>query len=203
MWGRQPGAPAAAAHVALAGSPSAQCTRIGALARRAGAADERLVAAEAPQLVSISLARATHPARWGRERKGLVMSVPGRLRASFTLPASGMWDVWVQGQIMPAVALSVDGRQIATIAGQLDGNSLVPNTVPPVALRLAAGRHTVSVTRARTGFSLSPGDGGEAVLDAIFLTPPGSDPQGPLRVASAAAWQSLCGHAYQWVELVA
>jgi hypothetical protein len=203
VWGRRPGAAPAVAHVALAGTPSAQCTRIRALAQKAGAAGERLVAAEAPQLVPISLARARHPARWGHERKGLVMSTSGRLTARFALPTSGIWDVWVQGQIMPAVGLSVDGRRIATIAGQLDGNSLVPNTVPPVAVRLAAGRHTVTVTRARAGFSLSPGDGGEAVLDAIFLTPAGSDPQGPLRSASAAAWQSLCGRAYRWVELVA
>jgi hypothetical protein len=203
VWGRRPGARAAAAHVALAGAPAVQCTRIGALARRAGAAGERLVGAEVTPLVAISLARAEHPARWGHERKGLVMGTPGRLTASFTLPTAGTWDVWVQGQIMPAVALGVDGRRIATIAGQLDGNSLVANTVPPVAVHLAAGRHTVSLTRASAGFSLSPGDGGAAVLDAIFLTPAAADSQGSLRVATAADWRSMCGHAYQWVELVA
>ncbi len=203
VWGRRPGAPAAAAHVALAGARSAQCARIGALVESAGAAGARLIAAQAPRLVSISLARARHPARWGHEREGLVMSTPGRLTASFTLPTSGTWDLWVQGQIMPAVTLSVDGRRIASIAGQLDGNSLVPDTVPPFAVSLAAGRHRVSLTRASAGFSLSPGAGGEAVLDSVFLTPAASDPQGPLREARAAAWQRLCGHAYQWVELIA
>jgi len=200
-WGRRPGAPAARAHVALAGPRSAQCARIGGVAREAHAAGERVVAAEAPQLVGISLDRAKHPARWGHERKGLVMSTQGQLTASFTLPASGRWDVWVQGQIMPAVMLSVDGRRIASIAGQLDGNSLVPNTVPPIEVDLAAGPHSLAVTR--PGFSLTPGDGGEAVLDAIFLTPADTDPRGPLRIATPANWQSLCGRAYQWVELLA
>ncbi|MGA2454407.1 MAG: hypothetical protein ABSG93_12895 [Solirubrobacteraceae bacterium] len=199
VWGRRAGAPAAAVHVGLSGSPALQCERIGSLARQAGAG-EQLVAAPAPELVRISLARSSHPARWGHERKGLVMSTPGRLSASFTLPASGAWDVWVQGQIMPTVGLSVDGVRIASIAGQLDGNSLVPDTVPPIRVRLAAGAHSVWVTR--PGVTLAPGDGGAAVLDAIFLTPAGAAPQGTLRVAAPSRWQSLCGRSYQWVELV-
>ncbi len=112
VWRRRPGAPAAEVHVGLAGSPSLQCARIASVARQA-VAGERLIAAEAAELVGISLARASHPARWGREREGLVMSTAGRLSASFTLPAPGAWQVWVQGQIMPTVALSVDGRRIA------------------------------------------------------------------------------------------
>jgi hypothetical protein len=199
VWGRRPGAPAASVHVALSGSPARQCARIAAVAR--GARDgERLVAAQAPVLVRISLAHAAHPRRWGHEREGLVMSTPGRLDAGFALPTSGRWDVWVQGQIMPAVKLSVDGRQIVSIAGQLDGNSLVPNTVPPVAVRLAAGVHRISVTRSG-GFSLAPGDGGAAVLDAILLTPAGTDPRGPLRDVAPAAWPSLCRRSYQWIEV--
>ncbi len=205
VWGRRKGAPAASAHEALAGPPERQCARIGELARTA-AAGELLVAAPAPELVRVALARAWRPRRWGHTlkgtggREGLVMSTPGRLSVSFTLPSAGVWDVWVQGQIMPAVGLSLDGRTIASIAGQLDGNSLVPNTVPPIAVRLSAGEHRVTVTR--HGFSLAPGDGGEAVLDAIFLTPAGADPRGPLRMAAPADWQSLCGGSYQWVELV-
>ncbi len=200
VWGRRTGAPAAQAHVALGGSPSQQCARIGSVARQAGTPRERVIAAEAPRLVEVSLAHARHPARWGRQREGLVMRDPGQLKASVTLPAAGRWDVWVQGEIMPTVTLSVDGRRIASIAGQLDGNSLVPNTVPPIPVDLSAGRHTLTLMR--PGFSLTPGDGGEAVLDAIFLTPAGAHAQSPLRVAAPADWQSLCGRAYQWVELV-
>jgi hypothetical protein len=201
VWGRRQGAPAAVAHVALSGSPALQCARISGLAQRARAgAGERLIAAEAPELVRIQLARASHPRRWGRERKGLVMSTPGRLSASFTLPSSGAWDVWVQGQIMPTVTLSVDGVRVAAIAGQLDGNSLVPNTVPPLRVRLAAGQHRLWVTRG--GFTLAPGDAGQAVLDAVFLTPAAAPSQGALRIAAPARWQSLCGRSYQWAELV-
>jgi hypothetical protein len=200
VWHRRKGAPAAELHVALGGSPAAQCARIAALAPLAAADRARLVAAQAPQLIGVSLARSSHPRRWGHEREGLVMSTPGTLTASFELPAGGNWQVWVQGQIMPSVQLRVDGRTLASISGQLDGNSLVPNTVPPIPVTLAAGRHRVTVTR--HGFSLAPGDGGAAVFDAIFLTPAATDPQGPLRTAAPARWRSLCGRSYQWVEVV-
>jgi hypothetical protein len=200
VWGRKPNAPAASIHVALAGSRAMQCARIAAVARQASRAEEQLIAAEAPELIRLAPAHAQHPPRWGHERAGLVMSTPGTLSLAFTVPSSGVWNVWVQGQIMPTVDLSVDGRRLSSIAGQLSGNSLVPDTVPPVAVRLAAGEHRVSVTR--PGFSLSPGDGGAAVLDAILLTPARSDPQGPLRAAVPSSWRTLCGRSYQWVELV-
>jgi hypothetical protein len=108
--------------------------------------------------------------------------------------------VWLQGQFMPPVELGVDGRPRATVAGQLSGNSLVPGAVPPISVRLSAGPHTLSLTRAGAG--AGPGEEGAAVLDAIFLTPAGEDPQGPLRAAAPSRWRTLCGRRYQWAELV-
>jgi hypothetical protein len=70
---------------------------------------------------------------------------------------------------MPRVGVAVDGRQLASIAGQLAGNSLVPDTATPIRVRLAAGAHVLTVTRA--GFSLAPGNGSAAVLASAFLTP--------------------------------
>jgi hypothetical protein len=200
VWRRRPGAPAAIAHVPLSGSTAAECARIGRLARAADAQGGQLRLAESPPLVRISLARSSHPLRWGHEREGLVMSHPGRLSARFALPTAGVWDVWVQGQIMPAIALSLDGRPLASIAGQLSGNSLVPDTVPPLALRLSAGEHRLSLVRG--GLRLAPGDGGSAVLDAILLTPAAGSSSGAVRVMSASRWHELCGHRHdEWVEL--
>ena len=200
VWGRRPGAPAAFVHVALGGPRAGQCARIGAVARRAPASGERLVAAESPKLIEVSLARSTHPAGWGRERRGLVMGTPGELTGMFALPAAGEWDVWAQGQFMPSVRLGIDGHRLGSIAGQLSGNSLVPDTVPPSLIGLTAGTHRITVSR--SGFTLAPGEGGRAVLDAIFLTPAKADPGGVLRVAAPARWRTLCGGDYQWVELV-
>ncbi|HYM56007.1 MAG TPA: hypothetical protein VES97_11630, partial [Solirubrobacteraceae bacterium] len=66
VWGRRPGAAAAMAHRALSGPAAAQCRQIGGLARSAivsGVGGARLVAAESPELVRISLAASSHPAR--------------------------------------------------------------------------------------------------------------------------------------------
>ncbi len=121
------------------------------------------------RIVRVPLLGAGHPPGWGRERAGWAMRRAGTLRVRFALPRAGGWTLWLQGQFMPRVTVALDGARVASIAGQLSGNSLVPDTAPPIPLRLAAGEHALSVTRA--GFSLAPGNGGPAVLAAAFLTP--------------------------------
>jgi hypothetical protein len=120
------------------------------------------------QLVRVALRGASHPRGWGRERSGWAMKRPGALSVGFALPRAGAWTLWLQGEFMPRVTVAVDGRRVGTISGQLSGNSLVPDTAPPIALSLAAGEHVLRVTRA--GFSLAPGSGGSAVLAGAFLT---------------------------------
>ncbi|MGA2321765.1 MAG: hypothetical protein ABSG95_13655 [Solirubrobacteraceae bacterium] len=200
VWRRRPGAASAIAHVALGGPLRVQCAQIARLARLAGARGAELVAARSPTLVRIPLAGTSHPRSWGHEREGLVMSRPGRLAATFALPAGGSWELWLQGQFMPTVELSVDGRPPASISGQLDGNSLVPDTITALVVRLSPGRHRLSLVRRSS--PLAPGDGGSAVLDAIFLTPAQSSSTQPLLVAAPAAWPSLCGRPLEWIELV-
>jgi hypothetical protein len=205
VWRRAPRAPIAIAHVPLAGDAPAQCRAIGALAARevraapsAPPAAATLAAAPRPQIVPVALAAASRPARWGHQRGGLVMSSPGTLRASFRLPAAGLWRVWVQGQLMPPVALAVDGRPLATIAGELSGNSVVPSTVQLHQVSLAGGRHVITVRRSRPG--LRPGGRGAAVLDAIFLTLPAEAITLGIVRAPLASWRTLCGRRYEWVE---
>lgn len=208
VWRRRTGASSATVHRSLSGGLASQCRQIGAVAALAahhstvagaGGRPDALVAAGAPTIVRIGLHRARHPRRWGHERRGLVMNRPGTLTAVFRLPSGGGWDVWVQGQLMPSISLSVDGRRLASISGQLSGNSLVPNTVPPLPVQLGGGVHRLSVTRG--GTTLAPGEGGAAVLDAIFLTPAASPSAGRLERSRASAWRSLCGRSHEWVEL--
>jgi hypothetical protein len=97
------------------------------------------------------------------------MGRPGTLSATFTLPSSGAWDLWLKGDVMRALTVSVDGRALGRLGGQLDGNSLVVNVLTPLRTRLGAGRHTLTI--ARPGANLAPGDGGSATLAAIFLVP--------------------------------
>jgi hypothetical protein len=128
------------------------------------------------------------------------MRRPGTLTARFDVARAGAYQLWLQGQFMPSVGVAVDGRELASIAGQLAGNSLVPDTATPIAVRLAAGGHRLAVTR--PGFSLAPGNGGAAVLDGVFLTPASTPPRELRTLPSGGGERSLCSHTYLWVELV-
>jgi hypothetical protein len=200
VWGRKRGAPSAIADFGLSGNSAQQCARIGHLAGLARRAHANLVAAASPQIVPISLPRSSHPAAWGRVREGLLLSTPGRLSAAFAVPRAGVWDVWLQGQIMPTVSVSVDEHRLASIGAQLGGNSLVLNTMTPLPVSLSAGPHRLSV--ARSGFTLAPGDGGSAALYGLFLTPASAAEKQPLPVLPPARWRALCGRSYQWIEAV-
>ena len=128
------------------------------------------------------------------------MSGPGRLSIGFALPDSGRWRLWLQGQIMPAVGVAIDGHRIASVGAQLDGNSVVLNTLTPLAITLSAGRHVLLLTREH--FSPAPGDGGTAALYAAFLTPAHVGADVGLTVAQPSRWRSLCGRSHEWVEVV-
>jgi hypothetical protein len=203
VWRRQTGAPAAIAHIRLTGSAAEQCPRIHQLADTASALNGgRLIAADAPELVRVSLEGASYPAGWGHEPPlgGLVMKRSGQLSARFELPAAGVWDVWFQGHFMPKIDVAINGRALPSIGGELSGNSLVPDTVPAIPVRLAAGPHRLSVTRLHN--NLAPGDNGWAALDAVFLTPVTAAAQPALSTEPVASWHTLCGRQYQWIELL-
>jgi hypothetical protein len=212
VWGRRPGAEPALVHVRPAGSPRAQCLQIGRLAavarmRNAGEAarrshDTRLVMALAPRVVTVPLPRSrfARPPGWARAREGILMRRPGSLRVAFELPHAGVWRLWLKGEVMRELRISIDGHRLGSLAAQLDGNSLVLNTLTPLRVRLSAGPHVVGI--ARTGASLAPGDGGAAVLSAVSLTPVGAGGEPTLRVVQGSRVSSLCGRALQWVELV-
>jgi hypothetical protein len=200
VWGRKPAAATSIAVVPLSGSPAAQCARIELVAGVAAQHGGRLVAARSPQLVRIALPRTSHPTGWGRVRHGLQLSTPGRLSATFELPHAGTWDVWLEGQIMPTVSLSVDGRHLASIAAQLGGNSVVLNPMTPVPVFLSAGRHRLTLSRG--GFTLAPGEGGSTYLYGLYLAPASPAAQPPLRTVAASHWRSLCGRSYEWIEAV-
>jgi hypothetical protein len=202
VWGRRPGAPAALAHVAASGTgtETIPCPTVAGLARLAQSHSAQFVSASPPQIVGIDVARASHPA-WAESRLGLLMTPHGRLDATFTVPHTGVWDLWLQGEIMPAVGVNVDGHRLASVSGQLTGVATDPDTMAPLRVRLAAGSHHLTIARGAAN-PLAPGSGGSSILDSIFLTPVGSGAQATLHVTPAAQWRSLCERRLEWVEAV-
>ena len=200
VWRRRAEAPAAIVHVGLSGATPVQCSRVRDLALLAQSHGAQLLAASPPDLVRVSVTSARHPVHWTAASVGLVMKGPGRLQTAFAVPHAGAWELWLQGEIMRPLRVSVDGHLVGSVGGQLGGNSLNPDTMAPLALQLAAGRHRLSITRGPAG--LAPGDGGWAFLYRIFLTPAGAGSGETIRTVPAARWRSLCGHAFDWIEVV-
>jgi hypothetical protein len=202
VWGRRHAAKPALAHVLLAGPPRSQCLQITRLAVVARSRRARLVVAVAPTLVTVQIPRSHlyRPAGWARARRGILMRKPGTLQIAFRLSRGGAWNVWLKGDVMRELNIALDGRPLGSIEGQIGGNSLVTNTLAPLATRLSAGQHTLIITH--PGADLAPGDDGAAVLSAIFLAPAGTAGEATLRAVPPRRARSLCGRSLQWVELV-
>ena len=193
VWGRRPGASAAIARFASRGVSPVRCARVHSLAAT-------LVAASPADVVTIDLEAAHVPAAWALLASWWLMKTPGTLTSTVRIPHAGVWNVWLQGEIMPTVTVRVDGRLAGRLGGQVAGDLVVPDTAAPLRIRLRAGRQRLTVTR--SGFSLAPGNGGSAVLTAVFLTPAGAGERQQLHTVAAARWRELCGHRYLWVEAV-
>ena len=199
VWARTPGAPAGIAHLGLSSARPVQCSSVRSLALLAESHGAQLVAAVPPVTVMAGVAGARHTSTWTYTHPGLEMTRAGRMTTTFTLPYAGAWDIWLKGQFMPAFSVSVDGRTVASIAGQLDGNPHNPDTTTPLRVRMSAGRHRLRI--ARGALNLSPGDGGWAILHEIYLTPADAPDTDTLHVVPPAQWQSLCGRRYDWIEV--
>jgi hypothetical protein len=211
LWGRLEAAPSAIAHVGLAGARAVSCASVRrvALTARAWAGAKRapgspravrLVGAAAPEIVRVPIAHASHSRRWSTGRVGLLMSGPGTLDSSFRVGRGGVWELWLEGELMPAVSIDVDGRRVGSIAGEVGGTSLTQEVMSPLRVDLNGGSHSISITRAAAG--IGPGEGGWSDLRAIFLTPAASDGEPTLRETSAADWRSLCRSPLEWIEAV-
>jgi hypothetical protein len=198
VWGRRPDAPAAIGRMRLSGTRPVACSRVKAIADDAAAHGATLVAASPADVVKIDLAGARRSRSWRHVGIWYEMPSPGRLRATFRVQTPGVWNVWLQGDIMPTVDVSVDGHPIGSVGGAVGGDVLLPATSAPLRVRLAVGRH--SLTIARGGLSLAPGAGGSAILTSAFLTPAGAGEQQQLHRIPPSHWRSLCGHRYVWIE---
>ena len=201
VWERRRRAAPALEHVAAESARAPlSCAHVVRTVRLARARHARAIAALEPQLVRIRLHHIRPPNGWGRQHGGFTMRRPGTVLLPFYVPHAGSWQLWLQGQFMPQIRVGLDGHPLASLEGQLAGNSVVPDTATPIAVHLSAGEHRLAVERA--GFSLAPGNGGSAVLDAAFLTPVHA-PARVLRTLPVRASRSaLCSGGYRWIELV-
>lgn len=200
LWGRRDAAPAAIAVLALHGAHPAQCSALAPLARLAAAHRAGLVADLHPAIMHVSLLKVHHPSTWVHAGVELRMDSPGRLWTTFQAPHAGEYELWLSGEAMPALSVRVDGRRMGEVEGEVSGNGDSPDPMVPLRMWLTSGRHRLSISRG--GFSLAPGSGASAYLEAILLTPAGAASQQRLVTVPPGRWRSLCGRHLDWVEAV-
>jgi hypothetical protein len=143
------------------------------------------------------LAAAAHPAPAS-------ISVPsplphGNTTRRFRVSAPGEYEIWLGGSVVGHLIAQVDGRQIASTHEVIDEPG---GYVPFGRLRLATGIHAVTLSYG--GASLAPGSAGPSAADPPFIDGPleVSVPPGrlPVTYVSPAAYRSLCGRSWDWVE---
>jgi hypothetical protein len=187
VWSRLPGAPAALAHIGRSPHLPVTCAQIGAVAAIARRAGVDLVAARVVDRVNVDTLSAKDLRQPG-----------GSFASSFEMPGTGTWELWLKGELMSAIRVTIDGRPLATIEGQVSGNAINPSTAVPIRVHLTAGLHTIGF--ARTKPSAAPGAGAIAYLAAAFFTRPGAGARQRIVDIPTADWRSLCARRPQWVE---
>lgn len=200
LWGRRHDAPASIVAVGLHGGRPASCKFMAKLAHVAGRRHAALVADKHPEIIQLGLHKLDHTHDWHLSGVELVMDGRGSLWSDFRVPRAGVYQLWMQGEAMPTLSVRVDGRLLGEVSEQVSGNGDSPDPMVPLSVRLSAGVHRLSVTR--PGFSLAPGSGSDAYLEAVFLTPAGPAGQQHLETLPAARWRSLCGAHIDWIEVV-
>ncbi|GAC1436389.1 MAG: hypothetical protein NVSMB51_07750 [Solirubrobacteraceae bacterium] len=174
----------------------AYLTGLGRTARRQGA---QLLAAERPAPIVRRADTIPRPPAWPYDRGARSFTALGAGTAitSLTAPATGRYRLWLGGSFATGFDVGVDGRQVATVATQINN---IGEWSPAVDLQLDAGRHAVTLRHRLGGLAPGAGADGYTVLDAIALEPL-TPPASLVELAPSQA-RRLCGQPLDWVELV-
>ncbi len=159
-----------------------------------------VVGAERRPTAVASLADSKHPSNWVATEAGGPALVPhgaGLATVDVTVPGSGRYGVYLQGSTRNRLHLYVEGREVGSVAEQLNGyrQFLYFGTV-----RLPAGTHELELEL--DGQTLAPGSGGppEAIGPLVLSPVANEDP--PLREVPSAEAETLCGRYLDWVEAI-
>jgi hypothetical protein len=126
----------------------------------------------------------------------IIANTPGHASGTVTIPTSGLYNVWVQGDFPRPVGVEIDHRKVGSVSG-----SNTPNQwLQAATVYVRAGAHFVRVVKAAGHRHFGPGEWGQGIIGAVALQ---RDPSVErLRNVALRDWRSLCGREADWVELV-
>lgn len=209
VWQKDAGKPPVRGHLPLgrnAFSPSATpaCGRVLALASRAQRRGGDLAYVARPGLVSAGFVTNPKANAWfqyGAYPRSLVVSGEGQAVSRVSLPAGGVYRIWIGGSFARAVRVAVDGRVVGSVSYE-PGNPGQYFALGRV--RLDRGPHRVTI--ARDGGDLRPGDAGGGRGSLAFVTPAVFSPEPneslEVRTIPPSRATELCGRRLDWIEIV-
>jgi hypothetical protein len=159
----------------------------------------RLVAAVRPANIVQSLSSGRYPGDWTPTEAGspdLVPHGPGTARLRVEVPRAGWYEVWIQGSVRNPLTVFVDGREVGSVAYQLNESS---QFLYFGRARLGAGTHALSLRL--DAQSLTPGSGGPPEpVGPLVLSP--AEAHAPFRARAVSRARDLCKRRWDWVEAV-
>ena len=157
----------------------------------------RLAAARVRETIVLELPAWRLPSGWDAHERfpgAATASQSGTVEIPFEVPRGGRWQVWVGGAVLGRLALTIDGRQAATIRHRVNR----AGEYEPVArLAMAPGRHRLVF---HFDERLLDGRNDRYLIGPVALTPVES-PAKPAFV-TARNIESLCGERLDWIEAV-
>ena len=145
-----------------------------------------------------SLADASRPADWTQVEEGspsLIPRGPGAARLRVEAPATGRYDLYIQGSARNRLALLVDGAEVGAVEQQLNGAN---QFLYFGRVTLEAGPHEIELVL--DGQGLGPGSGGPPEAIGPLVLDPAVNEGPPLVELPAARAGELCGRHLDWVE---
>ena len=161
------------------------------------AASGDLIAArgERPQVVPLSAT--TYPSDWPAPDGALAPSPEGAgtVTAEIEVTGDGEHEFWLGGSVVSEVEVWVDGRRAGAVRHELNN---LEQYVRLGSAQLDPGSHLVELRFG--GADLHPGSGGGAgEIGPLVVSPPADS---ELVEVEAADARSLCGSAWDWIEVV-
>lgn len=169
-----------------------RCATVLRLARGHGV--DSVLGAPVENPVVTQLADGPHPRGWSTGTGQLAPDAPGRARIAVTVARAGRYSVWLGGSTRGPLTVSIDGRPVGTALLEIQESG---QYIRMGALRLAAGRHTVTLSYGRELWR--PGTGGppEAIGPLVLRR---VAPRPALLALPASRARGLCGRVLDWVE---
>jgi hypothetical protein len=204
VWERPDPAPQILDHVPLGTTAQAEaatpCSVVQHVASEAAARGGRVAGVYRAPAVLVPLSTAAIPPGWvtWSGDPNIVYPTPsGTLRARVAVPVSGSYSVWVGGSFLRELAVSIDGKHVATSHQRLNHDR---EYTPFGTTTLAAGVHEVALTYSPD--TLRPGSGGQHFgVGPLVLSR--ATAELPVTYASPAnAAQTFCGRSLDWIEAV-